>query len=90
MLKVSRTQLATYRNSDGDLAMLQYTTVNNPRPSLGVILHHTDGTREYAYDAKPPATGRLVEALAEAPRRGWTVVDMQDDWRVVFAEVPAP
>jgi len=87
---IGRRPIACFGNSDGDLAMLQYTTVNNPRPSLGVILHHTDGAREYAYDAKPPATGRLVEALAEAPRRGWTVVDMQEDWAVVFAEVPAP
>ena len=52
---------------------------------LGVIIHHTDGDREYVYDADPRGTGRLVEALAEAPRRGWTVVDMKRDWARVFA-----
>jgi phosphoglycolate phosphatase-like HAD superfamily hydrolase len=71
-------------NSDGDHAMLQYTTINNPHPSFGLIVHHTDGEREYAYDAETRSTGRLVDALAEAPARGWLVVDMAHDWRSVF------
>ncbi len=71
-------------NSDGDHAMLQYTTINNPRPSFGLIVHHTDGEREYAYDARTTSTGKLVEALKEAPARGWLVVDMKQDWNVVF------
>jgi len=71
-------------NSDGDHAMLQYTTINNPRPSLGLIVHHTDAEREYAYDAKTNSTGKLVEALKEAPEQGWLVVDMKQDWNVVF------
>ena len=54
-------------NSDGDHAMLQYTTIANPRPSLGLIVHHTDGEREYAYDAETKSTGKLVAALEEAP-----------------------
>ena len=71
-------------NSDGDHAMLQYTTINNPRPSFGLIVHHTDSEREYAYDAKTNSTGKLVEALKEAPKRGWLVVDIKQDWRTVF------
>jgi phosphoglycolate phosphatase-like HAD superfamily hydrolase/2'-5' RNA ligase len=71
-------------NSDGDHAMLQYTTINNPRPSFGLIVHHTDGEREYAYDAKTKSTGKLVEALKEAPKRGWLVVDMKQDWKTIF------
>jgi phosphoserine phosphatase len=85
---IGRRPIACFGNSDGDLAMLQYTTVDNPRPSLGVIIHHTDADREYAYDADPEGTGRLVEALAEAPRRGWTVVDMKRDWARIFAAEP--
>jgi phosphoglycolate phosphatase-like HAD superfamily hydrolase len=81
---IGRRPIACFGNSDGDLAMLQYTTVGNPRPSLGVIVHHTDAEREYAYDAHPRGTGRLVEALEEAPQRGWTVVDMRRDWARVF------
>jgi hypothetical protein len=71
-------------NSDGDYAMLQYTTINNPRPSLGLIVHHTDAEREYAYDAKTNSTGKLIEALREAPLRGWLVVDMKQDWNAIF------
>jgi hypothetical protein len=47
-----------------------------------------DSDREYAYDVRPPTTGRLVEALAEAPGRGWVVVDMRRDWERVFADEP--
>ena len=71
-------------NSDGDRAMLQYTTINNPRPSFGLIVRHTDSDREYAYDAETKSTGKLVEALEEAPMRGWLVVDMKQDWNAVF------
>jgi hypothetical protein len=87
---IGRRPIACFGNSDGDLAMLQYTTVGNPRPALGVIVHHTDADREYAYDAHPRGTGRLVDALAEAPRRGWIVVDMLQDWREVFAAGSRP
>ena len=71
-------------NSDGDRAMLQYTTIDNPRPSLGLIVHHTDGEREYAYDAETRSTGKLVEALSEARERGWLVADMKHDWSAIF------
>jgi len=71
-------------NSDGDLAMLQYTTINNPWPSFGLIIHHTDSEREYAYDSFTKSTGKLVEALQEAPSRGWVVVDMKQDWKAIF------
>jgi 2'-5' RNA ligase/phosphoglycolate phosphatase-like HAD superfamily hydrolase len=71
-------------NSDGDHAMLQYTTINNPRPSFGLIVHHTDSEREYAYDAQTKSTGKLIEALREAPKRGWLVVDMKQDWNTIF------
>ena len=88
---IGRRPIACFGNSDGDLAMLQYTTVGNPRLALGMIVHHTDADREYAYDAQPQGTGWLVEALAEASRRGWTVVDMKRDWATIFApDPPAP
>lgn len=75
-------------NSDGDHAMLQYTTINNPRPSLSLIVHHTDGDREYAYDAQTLSTGKLVAALRDAPQQGWHVVDMKHDWNTVFQPFP--
>lgn len=81
---IGRRPIACFGNSDGDLQMLQYTTINNPRPSFGLIVHHTDGEREYAYDAVTKSSGKLVEGLKEAPERGWTVVNMKNDWKQVF------
>lgn len=49
---IRRRPVACFGNSDGDLQMLEYTTIDNPRPLLGVIVHHTDTEREYAYDEK--------------------------------------
>jgi hypothetical protein len=69
-------------NSDGDLQMLQWTT-GAPGPRFGLLVHHTDAEREYAYD-RQSHFGRLDKALAAAPKAGWTVVDMRADWRRVF------
>jgi phosphoglycolate phosphatase-like HAD superfamily hydrolase len=82
---IGRRPIACFGNSDGDKAMLEYTTINNPRPSFGALIHHTDAEREYAYDSHPESTGKLVNALAEAPERGWTVVNMKTDWSRIFA-----
>jgi hypothetical protein len=83
---IGRRPIAAFGNSDGDKQMLEYTTIANPHPSLGLIVHHTDAEREYAYDAKPKSTGQLVAALAEAADRGWIVVDMKKDWGRIFSE----
>ena len=82
---LGRRPIACFGNSDGDKAMLEYTTINNPYPSFGLIVHHTDAEREYAYDSSPKSSGKLVEALADAPKRGWIVVDMKTDWEKIFA-----
>lgn len=82
---LGRRPIACFGNSDGDKAMLEYTTINNPHPSFGLIVHHTDAEREYAYDSSPKSSGKLVEALADAPKRGWIVVDMKADWEKIFA-----
>jgi hypothetical protein len=80
---IGRRPVAAFGNSDGDLQMLQFTTIG-PGPSFGLIVHHTDADREWAYDAHPKSSGKLVEALAEADRRGWIVVDMKKDWKRVY------
>lgn len=69
-------------NSDGDLQMLQWTTLNSG-PRFGMIVHHTDAKREWAYD-RDSHIGKLDKALDEAPKRGWTVVNMKDDWKVIY------
>jgi phosphoglycolate phosphatase-like HAD superfamily hydrolase len=81
---LGRRPIACFGNSDGDKAMLEYTTINNPHPSFGLIVHHTDADREYAYDSSPKSSGKLVEALADAPKRGWVIVDMKTDWKKIF------
>jgi hypothetical protein len=48
---------------------------------LGV--HHTDAEREWAYDRKSKI-GTLDKAWDEATARGWTIVDMKRDWKVIY------
>jgi hypothetical protein len=69
-------------NSDGDYEMLRWGTTS-PN-SLGIIIHHTDGDREYAYD-RQSSFGKLDKALTEAPKRNWVIVDMKNDWKKVYA-----
>ncbi len=69
-------------NSDGDLAMMQYTS-SSDHNSMCVLLHHTDDEREYAYDLKT-LSGHLEEALEEAEQKDWLVVDMKKDFKKVF------
>lgn len=70
-------------NSDGDYEMLRWVT-GGKQHGFAMIIHHTDGEREYAYD-RNSAFGRLDKALNEAERRNWLVVDMQADWKKVYA-----
>jgi hypothetical protein len=62
--------------------MLEWTTAGTG-PRFGLLLHHTDGDREYAYDRKSPF-GRLDRGLDEARKRGWVVADMKADFKRVF------
>jgi hypothetical protein len=71
-----------FGNSDGDLQMLQWTTAGSG-PRFGLIVHHTDAEREWAYD-RHSSIGRLDKALDEAKGHGWTVVDMKGDWRTIY------
>lgn len=80
---IGRRPIAAFGNSDGDLEMLQWTTMAGGR-RFGLIVHHTDGMREYAYD-RDTSFGRLEKALDTAALNQWTVVDMKKDWKRVFA-----
>jgi hypothetical protein len=79
---IGRRPIAAFGNSDGDYEMLRWTTAGHG-PRFGLIVHHTDAEREYAYD-NPSQIGQLKRALDEAPERGWTVVDMKNDWKTIF------
>jgi len=48
-----------------------------------LCVHHTDSIREWAYD-RESHIGRLDKGLDEANEKGWTVVDMEKDWKVIY------
>jgi len=79
---IGRRPLAAFGNSDGDLEMLQYATMSGG-VRFGLIVHHTDAEREYAYDRKSHF-GKLDKALDAAALNKWTVVDMKNDWKRIF------
>jgi hypothetical protein len=79
---IGRRPIAAFGNSDGDLQMLQWTTAGDGR-RFGLIVHHDDATREYAYD-RDSSIGHLDQALAAAGPAGWVVVSMKDDWKTIF------
>lgn len=80
--RLGRRPIAAFGNSDGDFQMLEWTT-SGAGARLGVIIHHTDGEREWAYD-RDSHIGRLGRGLDEAQARGWVVVDMKEEWRCIF------
>ena len=80
---IGRRPIAAFGNSDGDLEMLQWT-MGGPGSRFALLVHHTDGEREWAYD-RQSKIGALDKAWDEAQAKGWTVVDMKRDWKKVFA-----
>ncbi|CDF78385.1 NapD-like protein [Formosa agariphila KMM 3901] len=69
-------------NSDGDLAMLQYTDSNTYK-SFQLYIHHTDAAREWAYD-RTSSIGKFDKGLDEAIAKKWTVVSMKTDWSAIY------
>jgi hypothetical protein len=80
--QIGRRPIASFGNSDGDLEMLQWTTAGKGA-RFALLVHHNDAAREWAYD-RNPSFGHLDKALDEANAKGWTVIDMKNDWRRVF------
>jgi hypothetical protein len=78
---IGRRPIAAFGNSDGDYEMLVWTT-SGTGARFGLIVHHTDAAREWAYD-RDSRVGRLARALDEAAARRWTVVDMKSDWKTI-------
>ena len=79
---IGRRPLAAFGNSDGDLQMLQWATAGSGA-RFALLVHHTDAEREWTYD-RTSSIGRLDKALDEAQAKGWTVVDMKNDWKIIF------
>jgi phosphoglycolate phosphatase-like HAD superfamily hydrolase len=79
---IGRQPIFAFGNSDGDKEMLEWTAFCQRLCFMGLV-HHTDAEREYAYD-RESSVGKLDKALDEANAKGWTVVDMKNDWKVIF------
>lgn len=72
-------------NSDGDFEMLEWTT-SGKGPRFALYVHHTDDDREVAYD-RDSHIGKLDRGLDEGKKRGWTFVDMKNDWKQIFPDL---
>ncbi len=79
---IGRRPVMAFGNSDGDLPMMQWTAAGDGPRFLGFV-HHTDSAREWAYD-RESLVGKFDKALDEAREKGWTLVDMKRDWKVVY------
>jgi len=75
--RTGRRPLLAAGNSNGDIAMLDFTQ-HAARPSLRLLVLHDDAEREFDY------TGGAEQALERADTRGWSVVSMKNDWVTVF------
>ena len=85
---IGRKPLMAFGNSDGDFQMLQWTAIGEPgrasaRGGFAMLIHHTDASREWAYDRQSPV-GKLDKALDVAPKAGWVVVDMKKEWKTIY------
>ncbi|HMG90071.1 MAG TPA: HAD family hydrolase [Chryseolinea sp.] len=79
---IGKRPVFTAGNSDGDYAMLQYT-MTGTGPRFGMIVHHTDSTREWAYD-RQSHIGNLEKGLDDAAKYNWVIVDMKGDWKKIY------
>lgn len=81
---IGRRPIAAFGNSDGDLQMLEYTAAGKGARFM-LLVHHDDAAREFSYDRKSNI-GTLDKAWDQAVSKGWTVVSMKDDWKIIFPQ----
>lgn len=81
---IGQRPIVAFGNSDDDFEMVEWTT-SGPGLRLGGFVHHDDAEREYAYD-RDSRIGKLARGLDEAPTRGWTIISIKDDWKVIYPE----
>jgi hypothetical protein len=80
---IGKRPVFTVGNSDGDYAMMQYTSTGTG-PRFGMIIHHTDSIREVSYDRDSPI-GKLNKGLDDATKYNWLIVDMKKDWKKIYS-----
>jgi len=83
---IGRRPIMAFGNSDGDFEMLEWTT-SGTGARFGLLVHHTDAEREWAYD-RESHIGKLDRGLDEASARNWVLVNMKKDWNKILAKTP--
>jgi hypothetical protein len=83
-LHIGRRPIVAFGNSDGDFQMLQWTTTAGAGQRLGMLVHHDDAVREYAYD-RNSSIGRLAQGLDQYQTMGWGLISMKNDWATIFS-----
>jgi hypothetical protein len=87
---IGRQPILAFGNSIGDKEMLEWTANCKGVCFMGLV-HHTDAVREYAYGPDSDVGTFPVALLEQANANGWNVVNMKDDWKVIFSwEKPSP
>lgn len=81
---IGKRPIAAFGNSDGDLAMMQWTAAGDGE-RLAVYIHHDDASRAWAYD-RDSHIGRLDKGLDVGQANDWPVVSMKNDWSVIFPD----
>jgi phosphoglycolate phosphatase-like HAD superfamily hydrolase len=79
---IGKRPVFTAGNSDGDYAMMQYTSTGTG-PRFGMFVHHTDSLREFYY-GDGPGLAQLKKGLEDAPKYHWVIVDMKNDWKKIY------
>ena len=80
---IGKHPVVAFGNSDGDFQMLEYTEANKKHKTLQLYVHHTDEKGEWAYDRKSHI-GKFDKGLDYAKEHNWTVVDMKNEWKVIY------
>ncbi len=76
--EIGKKPILAVGNSDGDIQMMEYTTINNNLPSLAILVHHDDSDREYSY------TEGTEKALQLAEKYDWQIVSMKKDFKQIY------
>lgn len=80
---IGRRPIAAFGNSVGDREMLEWTQAGTGA-RLMMLVHHDDAAREYAYGPDSKIGTFPASLMTEANTRGWNVISMKNDWKVIF------
>lgn len=82
---IGKKPIFAFGNSYGDRQMLEWTQSNAGKTFQGLV-HHTDAAREWAYGPDSKIGTFSNSLMNEADSSEWNVVDMKNDWKVIYPE----